>query len=187
MIKQIAKLAFKITGWKQVGTFPKELKKAVMIAAPHTSNWDLFYARAAFFIMDIPVRFTIKKESMVGPLGLLLKWLGAIPIDRNRKIGSLNKKNNLVNAMIDLFDRDELVILITPEGTRNYAPKWKSGFYHVALGANVPIVLGYLDYKEKHAGVGPIIYPTGNYEEDLEKILAFYRTKTGKHPEMGVR
>ena len=114
MIKQIAKLAFKITGWKQVGTFPKELKKAVMIAAPHTSNWDLFYARAAFFIMDIPVRFTIKKESMVGPLGLLLRWLGAIPIDRNRKIGSLNKKNNLVNAMIYLFYRDELVILKPP-------------------------------------------------------------------------
>ena len=187
MIKQIARLAFKITGWKQVGNYPKELKKAVMIAAPHTSNWDLFYARAAFFIMEVPLKFTIKKESLKGPMAPVLRWLGAIPIDRNRKQASLNKQNSLVNAMIELFDRDELVIMITPEGTRNYAPKWKTGFYHVAVGANVPIVLGYLDYKEKHAGIGPIIYPTGNLEEDLEKILSFYRTKTGKHPEKGVK
>lgn len=186
-MKFIAKLVFKLTGWKQVGTFPKELKKAVMIAAPHTSNWDFLYARAAFFIMDIPVKVTIKKESFKGPLGPLLRWLGAIPIERNKKGSSLNKKNNMVNAMIELFDRDELVILITPEGTRNYVPKWKTGFYHLAVGANVPIVLGYLDYKEKHAGIGPVIYPTGNIEEDLEVILAFYRTKQGKYPEKGVR
>lgn len=187
MIKQIAKLAFKITGWKQVGTFPKDLKKAVMIAAPHTSNWDFFYARAAFFIMDIPVKATVKKESFKGIMGPILRWFGAIPVDRNRKVGSLKKKNSMVDAMIALFDRDELVVMITPEGTRKYAPKWKTGFYHLAVGANVPIVLGYLDYKEKHAGIGPIIYPTGNLEEDLEKILQFYRTKTGKYPEKGVR
>ena len=121
MMKLIARLVFFLTGWKQVGTYPKELKKSVMIAAPHTSNWDFLYARAAFFIMDIPVKVTVKKESFKGPMKYLLNWFGAIPIDRNRKADSLNKKNNMVNAMIELFERDELVVLITPEGTRNYA------------------------------------------------------------------
>lgn len=186
MMKLIAKLLFFITGWKQVGTYPKELKKSVMIAAPHTSNWDFLFARAAFFIMDVPVKVTVKKESFKGPMKLLLNWFGAIPIDRNRKADSLNKKNNLVNAMIELFERDELVVLITPEGTRNYAPRWKTGFYHLAVGAKVPIVLGYLDYKDKHAGIGPVIYPSGNIEEDLEIIMDFYRTKVGKYPEKGV-
>ncbi len=187
MMKLVAQFIFFLTGWKQVGTYPKELKKSVMIAAPHTSNWDFLFARAAFFIMDIPVKVTVKKESFKGPMKFLLNWFGAIPIDRNRKADTLNKKNNMVNAMIELFERDELVVLITPEGTRNYAPRWKTGFYHLAVGAKVPIVLGYLDYKEKHAGIGPVIYPTGNLEEDLETIMAFYRTKTGKYPEKGIR
>lgn len=187
MLKLIARLLFKITGWKQVGEYPKDLKKSVMIAAPHTSNWDIIFARAAFFIMDVPLKFTVKKEHMNKPWGPILKFLGAIPIDRNRKIDSLNKRNTMVNAMISLFERDELVILITPEGTRKYVPKWKTGFYHLAVGAKVPIVLGYLDYKEKHAGIGPILYPSGNIDEDMKIIMDFYRTKTGKYPEQGVR
>ena len=118
---------------------------------------------------------------MVGPLGWLLKKLGALPVDRS-------KNNSLVNAMIDIFNNaEEMVIMITPEGTRKYQPRWRKGFYHTAMGANVPIILGYLDYSKKEAGVGPIIYPTGDVEGDIEKIKAFYRTKKGKYPELGVR
>lgn len=186
-MKFLALLVFKISGWKISGFYPKEIKKCVMIAAPHTSNWDLLYARAAFFIMGVPLRYTIKKEIMKFPLGNILKALGAIPIDRTKK-GKVSKRNSVVDAMVDLFDeREELVIMITPEGTRKYAPKWKTGFYHVALGAKVPILLGFLDYKNKVAGIGPTFYPTGNLDEDIEKIKDFYRPIKGKYPEQGVR
>ncbi len=188
MLKLIARFCFWLTGWTQVGVFPKDLKQAVMIAAPHTSNWDFFYARAAFFIMDVPVRTTIKKEAMFFPLNLVLKFFGVIPIDRSRVAGGLKKSSGMVESMIQLFEtRENLVILITPEGTRKYVPRWKTGFYHVAKGAGVPIVLGYLDYEKKHAGVGPIIYPGDNLEEDLAKIMEFYRGIKGKYPELGVR
>jgi 1-acyl-sn-glycerol-3-phosphate acyltransferase len=186
-MKFLAILVFKITGWKISGTYPQGLKKCVMIAAPHTSNWDLLFARAAFFILEVPVRYTIKKEIMKFPLGNILAALGAIPIDRSKK-NKVGKKNSVVEAMIDLYnERDRLVIMITPEGTRKYAPKWKTGFYHIAVGANVPIVLGFLDYKRKLAGIGPTVYPTGNLEEDIEKIKEFYRGITAKYPEQGVK
>jgi 1-acyl-sn-glycerol-3-phosphate acyltransferase len=117
----------------------------------------------------------------VGPLGWLLNKMGALPVDRS-------KNNSLVSTMIDILNNsDRMVILITPEGTRKYQPRWRKGFYHTAIGANVPIVLGYLDYPKKEAGVGPIFQPTGDVEGDIEKIQAFYRTKKGKYPENGVR
>lgn len=188
MLKFLSHIIMKLAGWKVSGKYPKDLPKSVMIAAPHTSNWDLLYARAAFFVMDVPVRFTIKKEAMAFPMGPILKWMGAIPIDRQKKSVNLGKKSSVVDAMIELFnEREKLVILITPEGTRNYVPKWKTGFYHVALGANVPILLGYLDYKNKDAGVGPPIYPSGNVEEDMAKIMDFYRGITAKYPDKGVK
>ena len=169
-------------GWKLVSRVPPGITKAMMIAAPHTSNWDILYARASFFLMNVPVRFTVKKEWVDNFLvGWLMRSLGALPVDRSRN-------NSLVDGMIQLFqERDELVILITPEGTRQYQPKWRKGFYFAAEGAKVPILLGFLDYKNKESGVGGPVYPSGDYEADLEKIKAFYRTKTGKFPEKGVR
>ena len=159
-----------------------------MIAAPHTSNWDFFYARAAFFLLGIPVRTTIKKEAMFFPMNLVLKLFGVIPVDRNKKAEGLSRKSSMVDAMVQLFDeRQELVIMITPEGTRKYARRWKTGFYHVAKRAGVPIVLGYLDYQKKHAGIGPIVYPGEGIEEDMQAIMDFYRDVKGKYPENGVR
>jgi 1-acyl-sn-glycerol-3-phosphate acyltransferase len=188
MLKALSKLLFKVSGWKLIGEMPEGCRKAVMIAAPHTSYWDLVYARAAFFMMDIPVRYTIKKEMMKSPLAPLLKSLGAIPIDRQKvKTDGIDQKESLTEAMVRLFEkREELVVLVTPEGTRKRVETWKSGFYYVALGANVPIILGFLDYKTKEAGIGPAIIPSGNWEEDIEKIMSFYRNKTAKHPEQGV-
>lgn len=180
--KVVAKSLFAVSGWKLASRMPPGIKKAVMIAAPHTSNWDLIYARGAFYLMDVPVRFTVKQEWVDNPaLGWLVKAVGALGVDRS-------KNNSLVDAMVDLFrQHDELVMLITPEGTRKYQPKWRKGFYYTALEAGVPIALGFLDYAKKEAGVGPLVYPTGNYEADLEIILAFYRTKTGRFPAQGVR
>ena len=188
MRKAIAKLLMFITGWKVVGSFPEGLKKAVIIAAPHTSYWDFFYARIAFFVMDIPMKVTIKKEAVNNPYyGWFIRSLGAIGIDRNPKQGALKTKVSMVDAMVNLInDSDGLIMMVTPEGTRKKVKRWKSGFYRVAEQANVPIVLGYLDYAEKHAGIGPVLYPTGDFDKDVEEIKAFYRTKTGKYPELGV-
>lgn len=180
--KLISKLLFKVTGWKLQGTLTPELRRCVMVAAPHTSNWDFIYARAAFYLMDAPIRYTIKKEFMRFPFGGLLKAIGALPIDRS-------KNTKMVDAMIRIFKETpgEMCVMVTPEGTRKYQPRWRRGFYHVAVGAGVPIVLGYLDYAKKEAGVGPAFIPTGDVEADIEAIMAFYRTKTAKYPEQGVR
>ncbi|MFO7824063.1 MAG: 1-acyl-sn-glycerol-3-phosphate acyltransferase [Cyclobacterium sp.] len=185
-MKLLARFVFWITGWKIAGQWPEGLKKAVLIAIPHTSNWDLLYARSAFFLMDVPVRFTIKKEVMVGPLGWLIKALGGISIDRKRIPG--RRKQTYTEAMIQMLgERDELVIMVTPEGTRSYAPRWKTGFYHIASGADVPIVIGFLDYKRKLAGIGPVIQPNGKMEEQMEEMKAFGKTITGKYPDQGIR
>lgn len=186
MMKFLSRIVFWISGWKLNLGWPNDLKKAVVIAIPHTSNWDLLYARAAFFLMDIPVKFTIKKEVMVGPLGWLIKALGGIGIDRKRIPGG--RKQTYTEAMTTMLkESEELVIMVTPEGTRSYAPKWKSGFYHIALGADVPIVIGYLDYKKKEAGIGPVIYPNGNMDGQIEAMKEFARTVTPKYPEKGIR
>jgi 1-acyl-sn-glycerol-3-phosphate acyltransferase len=187
-MRWISLMLFKISGWKFIGEYPQEYQKSVMIAAPHTSNWDILFARAAFFILRVPVKFTIKEEWLKTPIGPILRWLGAIGIERKDKNDPNRKKKiSFVDAMVEIFNqREKLVILITPEGTRKYVKEWKSGFYHIANGAGVPIILGFLDYEKKEAGIGPTIHPTGNFEEDLEKIKSFYRTVKGKYPEQGV-
>lgn len=187
MMYRLARFWFWLKGWKIEGEMPEGVKKAVMTAAPHTSNWDFVWARASFYVLRVPLNYTIKKEFIKGPLGWMLKSMGAIPIDRSPKTEGAPRRS-MVEVMTELFTtRDQLYVMVTPEGTRKYVPKWKTGFYYTALNAGVPIVVGFLDYKNKRAGIGPTIYPTGNVEEDLEKIKAFYRTKTGKFPEMGVK
>jgi 1-acyl-sn-glycerol-3-phosphate acyltransferase len=179
----LSKIIYKISGWKVIGDYPKEIKKAVLIAAPHTSNWDFLYSRAGLFIMGAPVKFIIKQEWVNGPLGFLLKKLGAIPVDRSARTRSLN----FVEQVIELFNQhDELIIMIAPEGTRKRATKWRSGFYYMAVNAKIPILLGYLDYKKKNAGVGGVFYPTGDYNKDLAEIKAFYKNITARYPEKGV-
>ncbi len=184
MLRIIAIILFKITGWTAKGNLPPGLQKGVMVAAPHTSNWDIVYARAALFIMRIPIRFTIKKEWTGFPMGLILNPLGALPVDRNPKY---KPKESMVDVMKRLLSRHEkMIILVTPEGTRQHAERWRTGFYHTAQQAQVPIVLAYLDYGKKEAGIGPIFHPTGDVEKDMEEIKNFYKTVTPKFPERGV-
>ena len=152
------------------------------MAAPHTSNLDFMYSRAAFYLLGLPVKFAIKKEMMDTILGSLLKSIGAISIDRSK--GSQGKRNSYVEQMAQsLLDHDEMFIMIAPEGTRKLVKKWKSGFYYIAKQANVPMICGYLDYKNKHAGIGPIFEVTDDQNSDMEKVKAFYRTITPKYPE----
>lgn len=183
MGKLISRIIFWIFGWSFKDHVGGGYERCVMIAAPHTSNWDLVFARAAFYLMNIPVRYTVKKEWMRFPFNLVFGPLGAIAIDRSpRKPGE--ERKSMTEAMIELFEKnDRLSVMVTPEGTRSLRTKWKTGFYHVAVGAGVPIALGFLDYKNKIAGVGKIIYPTGDIQKDMKEIMAFYKTITAKYPE----
>lgn len=181
MIRFIFWLIWVFNGWGVNDRLPPDIKKCVMLASPHTSNYDLIYAIVGLKKMGINVRFTIKKEWLRFPFGMFLKPLGAIGIDRGPK---KEDRKSMVDVMAALFDNtDELTILVTPEGTRKNVKKWKSGFYRVAEKANVPIVMGYLDYKDKVAGLGPILYPSGDYEKDLREIQEFYTTITPRHAE----
>ena len=174
----ISKIFLKILGWKIKGAMPAGLTKAVVIAAPHTSNWDFVIGRAGFHVLGIKkINFLIKKEIFFFPVGPLIKSWGAIPVDRG-------KNNNTVSMVEKMYKENEtLLLLITPEGTRKYIEHWKKGFYHVAMSAKVPVILSYVDYKNKEGGVGPVLYPTGNYEEDMKFIKDFYKTKTAKFPD----
>ncbi len=182
MMKWLAIQIFKCLGWKAVGDLPNGVDKMVLVLAPHTSNWDLFYGLCTVFIKDIPAKFAIKKEVMFFPLGPILSCLGAIPIDR-----SATKKYGQIDMMIAMLkNHSKLVLSIAPEGTRKYAPRWKTGFYHIAKNAQVPIVLGFIDYKKKEAGVGPIYYPSGDIDADIQAIQDFYKSKVAKYPAQGV-
>jgi 1-acyl-sn-glycerol-3-phosphate acyltransferase len=185
VIRWLAQQIFKLLGWKIVGDLPLGLEKAVLVMAPHTSNWDFFYGMTTVLIKQVPIKFAIKKEAMFFPLGYLLKKIGAIPIDRKRKQVGITTQ---VDQLIQLFQSSKkLILIIAPEGTRKYVPRWKTGFYHIAIKSNLPLVLGYLDYAKKHAGIGPIFYPTGDMEQDIQTIQAFYRDKSAKYPQQGVR
>ncbi len=176
-MKLLARLYYWLIGWKTEGNVPPHIKKCVMVAAPHTSNWDGPIAITAFILLDIKARFLVKKELFKFPLNLVIKAFGGIPVNRT-------KKTNMVDSMVALFDNyKELVLLIPPEGTRGYVKEWKSGFYYVALNAGLPIMLGYLDYKRKIAGIGPAFYPTGDFQKDLVEIKKFYKTITPRYPE----
>lgn len=171
-------IILKLLGWKITGSVPLTIKKCVIIGAPHTSNLDFFIGRLVYFNFGVPVKFLIKKEAFQNPLGGLLKRAGGIPVDRG-------KRNNLVDEMTALFNNNEqLNMIVAAEGTRKLVTQWKRGFYHIASKANVPILLGFLDYKKKEAGFGPAIYPTGDFDADFKIIEDFYRTKTARHPEM---
>lgn len=178
----IGRFIFFILGWKLAQFPPKDLRRSVMIASPHTSNWDLIIARSAFAIMGLPVKFTIKKEWFKFPFNLLMGPLGGIPIDRSPKNGGTERKS-MVDAMAELFDQyEDIVVLVTPEGTRQLRTEWKTGFYYVAKKANVPISCGWLDYAKKQAGVGLVLNPSDDMEADLKQIMHFYKDIAPKFP-----
>jgi len=176
-MKKISKWLLNLWGWKTVGEVPAEHRKLLIIEAPHTSNWDYLLGMLAIASIGIKVNVIIKKELFFWPLGLLLRKLGGIPLDRR---GNLSK----VDSLAALFrEKDELNMAITPEGTRSLSTKWKRGYYYIAEKAGVPILLTAIDYKQKAGIFGPVLYPTGNYKEDMKKIEAFYKGRVAKYPE----
>lgn len=183
MFEKLAEKSLKLMGWETDDQWPENLSQCVMIAAPHTSNWDALYARLALKVLGVNVRITIKDSYMKFPLGPFVRAMGGIGIDRRPKQAG-EPRPSMVQVMTDLFKHHpELVMLVTPEGTRARQEQWKTGFYYVAVNAGVPIALAYMDYEQKKAGVGKIIHPTGNFEEDMAEIMDFYAGIQAKYPQ----
>lgn len=168
----------KATGWKIQGQLPADGRKSVLIAAPHTSNWDLPYTLMVAFALRLNVYWMGKQSIFKPPFRRLMLWLGGIPIQRE-------SSNNVVEASIVAIQKADgpVQLIVPPEGTRSKARYWKTGFYYIALGAQVPIVMAYMDYARKESGLGPVFEPTGDIEADMEKIQAFYAPFKGKNPD----
>jgi 1-acyl-sn-glycerol-3-phosphate acyltransferase len=180
MLKVLFKIFFKLGGWKLHHPTPKEAFKSVMIAAPHTSNWDFVYAISAMDQLGLNPRFTIKKEFNIFLLGRLIADLGAIWIDRTQ-----TKKGGMTAFMVSLFTKDDnpLTVVVTPEGTRSPVKEWKTGFYYAALEAKVPICLAFMDYKTKVTGIGMCFVPSGEIVEDMKIIMDYFSQVTPRFPE----
>jgi 1-acyl-sn-glycerol-3-phosphate acyltransferase len=168
--------AFALSGWHFVGSFPDQ-PKFVVIVAPHTSNWDFLVGVAALFSLGLQVSFLGKNSLFHGPMGSIMRWLGGIEVDRS-------VSRDRVAEMIDVFGKhDRLVVGVTPEGTRKRVPRWKTGFYHVARGAGVPIVPVAFDYAKKAVILGEPFVPTGDVEGDIARLRALYAGVTARRPE----
>ena len=165
-----------LAGWEVEGELP-DVPKFVIIAAPHTSGWDLPYMISVAWVFRIQLSWLGKHTLFEGAKGSFMRWLGGIAVDRR-------KSNGVVGQIVDRFaDTERLFLAIAPEGTRRRADLWKSGFYHMAKDANVPIVCGFLDFGRKVGGVGPAIVPTGDIAADMARLRAFYEGIEGRKPE----
>ncbi len=183
VFEKLAERSLNLMGWEIDNHCPLELDQYVMIAAPHTSNWDALYARLGLKALGVNVRLTIKDSYMKLPFGPFVRAMGGIGIDRRPKAPG-EARPSMVQLMTDLFKtHPKLVMLVTPEATRARQEQWKTGFYHVALNAGVPIALAYMDYAKKKTGVGKIVHPTSDFEKDMAEIMAFYAQVQAKFPE----
>jgi 1-acyl-sn-glycerol-3-phosphate acyltransferase len=176
MIRLFGRLIMRIGGWKRIGYLPP-YKKCIIVVAPHTSMIDFFIGKLYFWSAGLRAHFLIKKEVFVFPMNLLLRAAGAIPVKRGAK-------NNMVDQLTEQFNtREDLILIITPEGTRKKTRRWKRGFILLGMKANIPIILGKIDYKKKEVGLTRVFVPTGDVDEDLKGIQKSYRGVTARHPE----
>lgn len=163
-------------GWKPEGVRP-EPKKFVLIAAPHTSNWDLIFLVTIAGEFKLKINWIGKHTIFKWPWGPLARAFGGLSLIRDSK---QNMTQQMVQALTDL---DQLALIIPAEGTRGHVEHWRSGFYHIARLAQVPIIFGYLDYARKRGGFGHGFIPTGDIPKDMDIVREFYAEKKGKFPE----
>lgn len=176
LIEWIGRTALKLMGWRIEGELPR-LDKFVAIGAHHTSNWDFVIFIALKFVLRLNARWFGKHSIFRWPFGGLMRSWGGIPIQRHLSL-------NMVEQAIQGFrDNREFILVLSPEGTRRKVERWKMGFYHIALGAGVPIVPGALDFANRRVVIGAPFQPTGDAEADLQALLAFFRPYVPKKPE----
>ncbi|MDR0995129.1 MAG: lysophospholipid acyltransferase family protein [Tannerella sp.] len=176
MKKVLSRYLLKLAGWKEGPLSVGDVPKCVICVAPHTSNWDLVIGKLLYNSWGRKAHFLMKKEWFFFPMNLFFRWMGGIPVDRARK-------RSVTDQMAEqIHSHKRFHLAVTPEGTRQNTPEWKRGFYYIALKAGVPILLAYIDYYKKEAGVKTLFYPTGNVEADLACIRSYYRDVTACHP-----
>ncbi|MEM8617181.1 MAG: 1-acyl-sn-glycerol-3-phosphate acyltransferase [Pseudomonadota bacterium] len=171
---------YRLRGWRVLGAAPSD-KKLVIIAAPHETNWDLPMMLGIAFYYRIPVRWMGKKSLGEGPFGWFMRWWGLLPVDRD-------SSTNLVDQVAAAYAaRDEMAVVIAPEGTRSDVKAWKTGFYNISNAAGVPVALGFIDYSKKLGGIDGALIPTGDYASDMETVAAYYRARVSRfnHPVTG--
>jgi 1-acyl-sn-glycerol-3-phosphate acyltransferase len=168
----------RLNGWTVQGALPEHTPKCVLIAAPHTSNWDLPYTLMVAYCLHLNVYWMGKRSLFRGPFGPVMRWLGGIAVDRS-------KSTNLVSASAAALvaATGSLQLVVPPEGTRGKTRHWKTGFYFIALEARVPIVLAYMDYERKVSGLGPVFHPSGDVDADMAQIKHFYAGIKGRNAE----
>lgn len=172
----LGRSVLKLMGWRIEGQLPK-LDKFVAIGAHHTSNWDFVIFIAMKFVLRLNARWFGKHSIFRWPFGGLMRTWGGIAIRRDRQL-------NTVEQAVQAFrENREFILVLSPEGTRKKVERWKMGFYHIARGAGVPIVMGALDYQNRRVVIGPTFYPTGDEQADLATMLAFFRPFVPKKPE----
>ena len=178
VLRGLSLAVLKLTGWKVSGQLPPNGRKCVLIAAPHTSNWDLPYTLMVAFSLRLNIYWMGKEQIFKPPFRGLMMWLGGLPVRRE-------SANKLVAASIEALQAADgpVQLVVPPEGTRSKARYWKTGFYYIAVGAQVPIVMAYMDYERKISGLGPVFEPTGDIEADMVTIKAFYAPFKGKNPD----
>ena len=175
LARGLGRLYLRLFGWRVEGRLPDDAK-VVVIAAPHTSNWDLPFMLAVAYVLGVAPAWLGKRELFRWPFGGVMRWLGGIPVDRRAR-------RNLVQQVVDRFGTvDRLFLVIPPSGTRSRAAHWRSGFYHIARGAGVPIVCAFLDYARKVGGIGPVLILTGDVRVDMHAIRGFYAPVSGRYP-----
>ena len=175
--KHIGKLGLRLGGWTTVNEVPSDLGNAVCIVAPHTAIEDFFVGLGFYWSYGIKFKVMMKQEFFKPVLGWILKKMGGVPVNRGHQ-------NHLVEQMIEMFGQNkDTQLVICPEGTRKPVKRWKKGFYLIAQGANVPVVLGFIDYKKRRCGAEHVFYPTGDYDKDMAEILDYYKDVKAKHPE----
>lgn len=179
-MKKFAGFLLRSMGWKIEENYPRDVKQCVIVVGPHTTNWDFVIGRLAFAWYGIKTRILVKKDLFFPPMGWFLRWIGCIPVNRSGA-------NNMTDQAAELFKKHEnLFLVFTPEGTRKQNPNWKKGFYYIALKAQVPIYVCYMDYSNKTGGFKQRFDPTGDVEKDIEAIKDMLRPHKGKYPENGI-
>ena len=174
-LRWIARRFFRLLGWRFEGEIPRDVTQAVIIAAPHTSNWDLPYALLAAFVLGRKVHWLGKSQIFRFPFRGLMRWLGGIAVDRSRS-------NNLVDAAVQCFRQSDapLLLIVPPEGTRSAVRHWKTGFYYIALGAQVPVVMAYMDHGTRLCGASRVLHPSGDIDADMATVRRFYAPFRGR-------
>jgi 1-acyl-sn-glycerol-3-phosphate acyltransferase len=174
-LRLVTNFIFRLIGWRVEGALP-DLPKYVIIAAPHSSNWDFLMFLGVIFHLRGNVKFMGKAELFRNLFGWFFYWCGGIAVDRSKSQG-------LVEQMVDACGKSEKFILtIAPEGTRHHVTEWKMGFYHIARNAGIPVVMAVVDGKKKTMRVGQVFYPTQNMEEDIKTIQGYFEGMTGLNP-----